>query len=267
VQTTVLKLGGGALTEKDTNRRQAKLEVIRRLAREIRRARETRPSRLVLVHGAGPFGHGLVAEHGIAEGVRGAQAVEGFVRTHHSMRELGQLVLDRLREEGLLAVAIPPCTCLVQDRHAVADFFLEPIERLLALDDRIIPVLHGDMVADRSLGASVVSGDVLVAELGRRLGAHRVLLGTDVAGIFSADPKRDPAARPVPRIDRENLAEVLEQVSPASTVDVTRGMRGKLEAIACSLAGLEVLIFDLTEEGSLERALTGEAVRGTEIRL
>ncbi len=266
METTVLKLGGGVVTEKDANRRSARVDVLRRLARELRSAREQGAGRIVLVHGAGPFGHSLVAEHGIADGVASPRQVEGFVATHASMRELDELVLGALRAEGLLAVALPPCACLVQERRAVRDFFVEPIERLLALDARIIPVLYGDMVADRALGASVVSGDVLVAELGRRLRA-RVLLGTDVPGIFTADPKRDPAARPVPRIDRGNLAAVLESVSPAATVDVTRGMRGKLEAIAASLAGLEVLVFDLGEQGALERALLRRPVAGTEILL
>jgi isopentenyl phosphate kinase len=266
METIVLKLGGGVVTEKDANQRRARVEVLARLAREIRAAREARTFRLVLIHGAGPFGHSLVAEHGIAAGVEGPRQVEGFVATHASMRELDELVLGALRVEGLLPVAIPPCACLVQEDRKLRDFFVEPIERLLALDARIIPVLYGDMVVDRALGASVVSGDVLVAELGRRLSA-RVLLGTDVGGIFTADPKRDPAARPVPRIDRANLAEVLARVSPATTVDVTRGMRGKLEAIARALAGLEVLVFDLTEPGSLERALRRKPVWGTAIRL
>jgi isopentenyl phosphate kinase len=263
----VLKIGGGAVTHKDANERRARVDVIRRIAGELRQAREERPGRLVAVHGAGPFGHGPVAEYGIARGVRSPRDVEGFVHTHNSMQDLNKLFMDIFREEGLLVFPIQPSACIVQADRRVSQLFIEPIERLLALDERIIPLLYGDMVPDTVLGASVVSGDAIVAELGRRLGASRVLLGTDVPGIFAADPKLDPAACLVPRIDRDNFDEVLAHVTGATTVDVTRGMRGKLEEIARSLAGLEVLVFDITEEGSLYRALTGQAVRGTEIRL
>jgi isopentenyl phosphate kinase len=267
VETCVLKIGGGAVTHKGSNERRARVDVIRRVAREIRRAQEERTGRLVAVHGAGPFGHGLVAEYDIAAGVQNARDVEGFVRTHNSMEDLNKLFMDIFREEGLLVFPIQPSACVVQADRRVTDFFIEPIKRLVALDERIIPLLYGDMVTDSVLGASVVSGDAIVAELGRRLGARRVLLGTDVPGIFTADPKLDPAALPVPRIDRDNLDEVLARVTCATTVDVTRGMRGKLEEIARGLSGLEVLVFDVTEEGCLHRALTGQAVRGTEINL
>jgi len=267
METTVLKIGGGAVTHKGSNERRARIDVIRRIAGELRRAKEERPERLVAVHGAGPFGHGPVTEYGIAGGVQSPRDVEGFVRTHNSMEDLNKLFMDVFREEGLLVFPVQPSACIVQSDRRVSQLFSEPIERLIALDDRIIPLLYGDMVPDSVLGASVVSGDAIVAELGRRLGARRVLLGTDVPGIFTSDPKLDPAARPVPRIDRDNLDEVLAHVTGATTVDVTRGMRGKLEEIARALAGLEVLVFDLTEEGSLYRALTGQAVRGTEIRL
>ncbi len=267
METWILKLGGGAITHKDTNERRARLDVLRRVARELRAAREARPLRLVAVHGAGPFGHSLVTTYDLARGVTTPRQVEGFVRTHASMLELNRQLVEVLAEEGLLVVPVPPSACVVQADRRIESFFVEPLERLLALDHRLLPLLHGDMVSDRVLGASVVSGDALVAELGRRLGARRVLLGTDVPGIFTADPKLDPSARRLPLVTRENLEEVLVSVGEATTVDVTGGMRGKLAEIARALTGLEVLVFDLTEPGALQRALLGEAVEGTELRL
>jgi isopentenyl phosphate kinase len=182
------------------------------------------------------------------------------------MEELRRVFVESFGAEGLLVFPLQPSACIVQRARRIEELFLEPLRRLLALDG-VIPLLHGDMVLDRAQGASVVSGDAIVAELGRRLGATRVLLGTDVAGIFTADPRRDPTARPVPRIDRDNLAQVLRSVGGSAGVDVTRGMRGKLEEIARALAGIEVLVFDLTEEGSLYRALSGRPLSGTTIRL
>ena len=267
METVVVKLGGGAITHKDANERRVRGEVVRGAARELRRALEERPARVVLVHGAGPFGHGLVAAHGIADGVATRAQVEGFVQTVASVRELDRQVAEIFSEEGCLVFPLQPSACVIKREHRVESLFLEPLERLLALDARIVPLLYGDMVVDLTLGASVVSGDELVAEVARRLGARRVLLGTAVAGIFTADPKLDPGAQRVPRVDRGNLEQVLAGVGGATSVDVTAGMRGKVLSIAAALAGREVLVFDLTEEGSLYRALTGRLVDGTWICL
>lgn len=265
-ELVVLKIGGGAVTHKESNERRARPEVIRRLAREVGQALGERPLRLAAVHGAGPFGHRLVTEYGLQGALTSARAIEGLVRTHESMEDLNKLFMDIFREEGLLVFPVQPSACLVQHKGRVEEIFLEPVQRLLALPG-VIPLLYGDMVLDRSLGGSVVSGDTLVAELASRLGASRVLLGTDLPGIFTADPKLDPAARRVPRIDRGNLAQVSGSVGGSTAADVTGGMRGKLREIARLLSGLPVLIFDITEEGSLYRALTGQPVEGTEICL
>ena len=263
----VLKLGGGAVTRKAENLREARDDVIRGAARQIARARRERELTLVVVHGAGPFGHALVADYGIAGGVGGPRQVEGFVRTHNSMEDLNKIVMDLFREEGLLGFPVQPSACVVQRARRIETFFTEPLERLLALDPAIIPILYGDMVVDLDQGASVVSGDALVAHLARRLGAARVLLGTDVGGVFTADPRRDPAARRIEHIDGGNLEQVLAAAGASAAVDVTRGMRGKLEQLRDTLAGVPVLIFDLTERDSLYRALTDQPVAGTEILL
>jgi isopentenyl phosphate kinase len=267
METVVVKLGGGAITHKDQNERRVRVEVVRRAARELRRALDEQPARVVLVHGAGPFGHSLVAQHGIAGGVSTPAQVEGFVQTVASVRELDRQVAAILAEEGCLVVPLPPSACVIKRDHRVESLFLEPLERLLALDARLLPMLYGDMVVDHALGASVVSGDELCAEVARRLSARRVLLGTDVAGLFSADPKLDATAQQIPRVDRGNLEQVLAGASGATGVDVTAGMRGKLLSIARTLPGHEVLVFDLTAEDSLYRALTGRPVEGTWICL
>ena len=264
----VLKLGGGAVTHKRENRREARLGVIRSVAQQIARARrEERAPGLVLVHGAGPFGHSVVAEYGINQGVSSPRQVEGFVRTHNSMVALNQVVVGALCEAGLWAFPVQPGACMIQRDRCLETFFIEPVEHLLALNPAIIPVLHGDMVADRTLGASVVSGDVVVAHLCRLLGAKRVLLGTDVAGVYTADPRQDPSARRVAHIDASNLNQVLAQAGESSAVDVTRGMRGKIEQLRDNLSGASALVFDLTEPEALYRALTGQEVAGTEITL
>ena len=57
MDTYILKIGGGAVTRKDENKIEAKKDLIRKVARQIKRAKSKKRFRLVIVHGAGPFGH------------------------------------------------------------------------------------------------------------------------------------------------------------------------------------------------------------------
>jgi isopentenyl phosphate kinase (EC 2.7.4.-) len=58
-----LKLGGSLITDK-TRENAPRLDVIRRLAREISGALATAPPKLVLGHGSGSFGHAAARKYG-----------------------------------------------------------------------------------------------------------------------------------------------------------------------------------------------------------
>ena len=266
VETVILKIGGSVITNKDSNRFEIRRDEIGRIASEIGAARAARPMRLVLVHGAGPFGHTMVTNYGIAEGVGVPKGIEGFVRTHNSMQDLKYVLMCILRDKGLLGFPIQPSACIRQKRRELISFDTAIIAGLLDLDDGIVPILYGDMVLDESIGASVVSGDAIVAHLAPALRADRVLMGTDVEGVFEGDPKTDPAAASIPTISAENLDRVMESVRGATTVDVTGGMQKKLIEIRDKLGGIGVKIFDALAPGNVERALLGRQV-GTEISL
>ena len=234
---------------------------------EIKRAKSAKGFRLVVVHGAGPFGHKVVTDYGINDGVKDGRDVEGFVRTHNSMEDLNKVFMDIFREEGLLGFPVQPSACIIHDKKKIAEFYTTAIENLLAMSGDIIPILYGDMVIDRSLGASVISGDAIVPYLARKLNASRVFMGTDVDGIYTADPKLNPDAKLIENIGPGNFETVIERVDKAATVDVTEGMRGKLMKIRETLGGVSVLIFNMSEQDSIYKALSGQKVKGTEIRL
>jgi isopentenyl phosphate kinase len=261
METYILKLGGSAITEKSANLCAAKRDEIRRIAKEIAKAMASGGFRLVVVHGAGPFGHKLVADYGIKDGVRSGKEAEGFAKTHSSVAELNRIVTDLLSEEGINAFSFQPSACMTNKNKKIGSFDTKILKNLLDLG--LVPVLYGDMVIDSALGASVVSGDDLVPYLARKLNASRVLLGTDVDGIFTADPKLDRNAKLVEKIDRKNFNQVLGGVGGSASVDVTEGMKGKLT----KLAGLHAFIFNITKSGNTAKILSGESIRCTEVKL
>jgi len=91
------------------------------------------------------------------------------------------------------------------------------------------------------------SGVFLTAEV---LGTQRCILVKDERGLFTADPKKDPAADFIPEIE---VNELLALDLPDLAVE-----RAMLQVFAHARSVSEVLIVNGREPGSLTRALAGE---------
>jgi len=91
------------------------------------------------------------------------------------------------------------------------------------------------------------SGAFLTAEV---VGARRCILVKDEAGLFTADPKKDRAARFVPEIEVNELL--------ALDLDDLAVERAMLQALARARSVREVLLVNGREPGHLTRALEGE---------
>ncbi|MFH1240110.1 MAG: isopentenyl phosphate kinase [Candidatus Diapherotrites archaeon] len=264
----ILKSGGSVCTEKDRNKVKAKIPVIKRVASEIKAAQRKQKFKLVLVHGAGPFGHQFVHNYGVKNGVKktNKKQIEGFVRTHNSMEDLNKIFMDVFRKEGLLGFPIQTSACVVQKNKTISKFDTAIIKELLKFEN-VIPIMYGDMVIDTAKGATVVSGDALISFLAKKLNADLVLLGADLDGIFTADPKKNKKAKLIEKINSKNFKEVLSYVKEASTIDVTRGMKGKLLEIKKIANKRKVIVFNLNKKNYLYNLLIGKKVISTEIKL
>ncbi len=261
----IIKLGGSVITEKEGNKFEVKNTVLNRIASEVKKALNEKGFSLIVVHGAGPFGHTNVAEYSINNGVYSEKQKEGYEKTVKDCNFLDSMVVESFRKAGINAVAFDPNTFVKQDNKKVIEFPTEGVEAALAKGEA--PVLFGQMVQDKSLNASVLSGDTIIGLLAKKLRAKKVFLGTDVAGIFTADPKKNPEAKRIPLISKSNFEEVAKQTEEARTVDVTGGMKGKLEKLKEMLQGTTALVFDANKEENFYRALVGHKIEGTEVRL
>jgi len=261
----IIKLGGSVITEKEGNRFEVKREAIARISAEVKRALDEKGFSLVVVHGAGPFGHTNVKEYGINDGVFDERQKEGYEKTVKDCLFLDSAVVGKLRKAGVEAIGFDPNRIVKQDERKIVEFETEGIEK--SLEEEKVPVLFGQMVPDKKLNFSVLSGDSVIGFLAKRLGAKKVFLGTDVAGIFEEDPKKNPDAKRIEVIDNANFEEIVKVVGGAGTVDVTGGMKGKLEKMKAMLEGTTAVVFDANKEGNFYKALVGEKVEGTEIRL
>ena len=101
--------------------------------------------------------------------------------------------------------------------------------------------------------------DFLAAQTAILLGARALVLLTDTAGLHTADPRRDPDARLIERVDEFSELEGLE-IGDRTSPFGSGGMRSKVAAAEMATAsGVEVVICDGTADGTLSAAAAGEA--------
>ncbi|MGD0250121.1 MAG: isopentenyl phosphate kinase [Thermoplasmata archaeon] len=253
----VVKLGGSVITRKKEVER-LRPKVVDRLAHELARAGD---AQLVVLHGAGSFGHPGARRFGLARApetggspdhrARGAAIVASEVRRLHV------LVLRALVHAGISAASVPVATHARNRSGRLAAFDESPF--VDALLRGMVPVSFGDVVPDDEWGSSILSADTIATVLAARLHPQRVVFVSDVVGILE---RPTGGKRPV-------IAEVTDAVvaalRPASGApDVTGGIRGKAEAMrAIARAGTDAGLISGLTDGALQRAIRGEAVYGS----
>ena len=258
----VVKLGGGLITEK------ARLTTVhsgrlKRLAVEIANAAQ-QGVQVLVVHGAGSFGHLRAKAWGLAHGRSDVQANDGcsnqdeaIERVRADMVALAEHVTKALQSAGLATSMHPP------HRWAVGsgtDFRgdVSPLQPSI-----VVPVTWGDVVAvDGPAEFGILSGDDLV---------HRCAVELpNISRVVFAMGGADGVLRKPPHeaVD-EDLIEVWHDEAEfvgvhAADMDVTGGIGLKVQrARSIAAHGIETLFVNGEVEGRLEAALLGRPVRGT----
>ncbi|SDR07666.1 isopentenyl phosphate kinase [Natronobacterium texcoconense] len=244
----VLKLGGSVITEKD---RPETLDgdALERAADAVAAASEDGLGDLVIVHGGGSFGHHNASEHGITT-TEGTHDVGALMDVHGAMVTLNRFVLRRLFDRDVDAVPVHPFSMASRDEDGNLELPIDGIRTIL--EEGFVPVLHGDMIPHAGAGATVVSGDELVAELARELEADRIGLCSTVPGVLDED---DAVIDEIATFD--DAADVLGE---SEATDVTGGMAAKVQALLELEA--DAAIFGLDDLAAfLEGAESGTTIR------
>lgn len=257
---TFVKFGGSVITDK-TGQELPDLPMIGRLAAELRDAQRARPElRLLLGHGSGSFGHTYARRYGIHLGVAPEADWMGFALTAAAALRLNRIVVDELLAAGVPALTLQPSATLRSERGALRGWDTAALES--ALERRLVPVVHGDVAFDTAQGAAIISTEQLLTHLTGipALRPGRIILVGE-SGVYTADPRTNPQAQRIPRIDASNIAGVLQGTGGSHGTDVTGGMRSKIELmwrLVEATPGLTVHLIG-TADGLLTRALLGTA--------
>lgn len=258
-QPIVVKLGGSVVTRK---RERAKLrpKLLARLATEIA---DSKATPLVLLHGAGSFGHPGAAAGGLAASpaanATSAQRARSAVVVSAEVRQLHVAVIQALTRAGVSAWSIPVGPLATNRDGMLEHLDASPFRDSCAMG--LAPVSFGDVVRDSAWGFSILSADTIAVRLATDLGARKVLFVSDVDGVLESVPGSKGRPRAILRPDRAVLARL--RPTPGAP-DVTGGIRGKLAALLeLADAGIDAGIISGLRDGTLARALRGEEVYGS----
>ncbi len=252
---TIIKLGGSLITDK---RKPYTLreEQLQRITKEIADVL----GHCIIVHGVGSFGHVPVIERKLYEGFKEPAQLPELSKTMVEVFQLRMAVTKAVTDAGLAPVIFLPSNIFFMTEGEITGHFSGGLRQYLDLGMTLL--IGGDMCADSQRGFSVCSGDKVVQLLSRLLSPRDVIFATDVAGIFTSDPKLDPKAKLISHISLGKIEEFEKLADKAATPDITKGMRGKLEEIKrfepILKAGAEVAILGMTEPNILRRYMEGD---------
>jgi len=250
----LIKLGGSVITDK-SQYRTFNRDVVRRLCKEIKDSGKE----VVIVHGAGSFGHVLAKEYSLQHGYHDPEQIPAVARVQYDVRELNHMVIRELLDAGIPAISIPTGSCfMMRDGKLILD---DPDVLFSASEKGMVPVMFGDVVFDMSKGFGICSGDQIIEVLCDLYDPDRVVFVSDVDGLFDKDPKTNPGAKLLPEV----TSEILKKVSSTSAVaDVTGGVRAKMEAmLRITSSERDCVLVNGAVPGRLCSLLKGERVIST----
>lgn len=141
--------------------------------------------------------------------------------------------------------------------------YLNARNTLLSLiERRVIPIVNeNDVVSIEEISETVIGdNDNLSAEVANLVDADLLLILTDIEGLYTADPHRDPHARLIETVDRIDDAIVAAAAGTAGERG-TGGMATKVQAAQIAThAGVHVVVADGRSEDAVSRAAAGEAM-------
>ncbi|WP_405283460.1 isopentenyl phosphate kinase [Methanobrevibacter sp.] len=260
----ILKIGGSILTNKDSTESEIDAVSLKRIASEIKASLDMSDKELIIVHGAGSFGHPPAKEYKIGEVFEKSEYPQkriGFCKTQNAVKKLNMLICDAFIEEGLPVVAIPASSFMSATNKRITQGNLDYFKKYL--EKGFIPVIYGDVVLDEQLEICVISGDQLIQYLAMNLNPELVVLGTDVDGVYNKNPKTHEDAI---FFDKFSSLEDLDTLEGTTNVDVTGGMVGKIkELLYLADLGIESKIINAEVKDNIFNVLQNKDVKGTVI--
>ncbi|HEY8564367.1 MAG TPA: glutamate 5-kinase [Beijerinckiaceae bacterium] len=202
----------------------------------------------------------VVSSGAIALGRTVLQLPSGPLRLEESQAaaSVGQIALARLWSEVLAHHAVTAGQILVtlDDTEQRRRYLNARATVLKLLELRAVPVVNeNDTVATSEIRYG--DNDRLAARVAAMIGADLLVLFSDIDGLYTAPPGRDPGAQHIPVVER--ITPAIEAMAGGAASELSRGgMRTKIEAGKIAAAGgTHMLIADGRGKNPLRQVAAG----------
>jgi len=237
----IVKIGGSIVTQKYGKRPSLRRAHIQKIASLMVKKYNPEKHALILIHGAGSFGHLHAHRHALAEGTKNHpeklfRATENQALDEKLNSEIATLFI----QAGLPVTGMPTRALALNKNGQISTFEMNGIETAVKVG--AIPLLHGDMVFDATWGLSVLSGDILIAKLAEFFSVKKIFFASDVDGIFSKDPHLFKDAELIRKVSLKEIMNGSIQLGESHSIDVTGGLSKKFSSFQ-KMKSLESIFF------------------------
>jgi glutamate 5-kinase len=245
MRRTVIKLGSSIVAEDDGELRG---EVLARICDAVAALHSSGEEVVVVSSGAIARGMrvlGLSKRPAAIDELQAASAV--------GQGKLYRVYDEMLRERGVTSAQV---LLTIGDLSARTHYLNARQTLRKLLDWRVVAVVNeNDTTATDEI--SFGDNDFLAAQVAMLVGADLLVLLTDIDGLYSADPRLDPAARLIEEVSDFGALEELE-IGHATSALGSGGMRSKVVAAdMATAAGVTTVICNGLRGGALETVLGG----------
>lgn len=244
-QTVVIKFGSSSLTTKQGTIDKAKLKEYVHQIVELKRK------------GFHPV---IVSSGAIAAGYRhiGYKSRPRTVAQKQAAAAVGQTLLMQVYQEYFSEYDMPVSQLLLTrmdltDRQRCHNAF-STLEELLR--QNVIPIVNeNDSVSVKEIQFG--DNDILSAYVANLVKASHLFIITDMNGLYTADPRKDPNATRIRLV--EEISEDIMKIAGSAGSDIgTGGMKTKIEAARVGLSGgIEVYIGQISTDSVLLDIIAG----------
>ena len=264
----VVKFGGALITKKD-EQSVAHIQIIRNLCSIIKEITEE-GIQVIIVHGAGSFGHlkakrwrlneGYLTDFELTDDACSSQQ-EAVDDVRNDMLILNAIVLSELKQVGLNALSHPPH----EWASNLGPLFVGDLARFKSDDVETVHVTFGDVVdVDDETKFGILSGDDIVARLSMELPHVESLVFAmgGVDGLLKVPPHMATDEDLIERWSPEVSYEGLHQTD----IDVTGGIGLKIQrGLLVAKSGVSVHLINGEFPERILNLVRNESWKGTTI--
>ena len=259
----LIKIGGGVITDKSVHY-GLREDVLTRLAKEIRDAQaELKDTKIIIGNGAGSFAHFSAHKYRTTQGFVDENSKIGMGWVRHDAVKLNQIVFEQLLLANVPVFSFSPSSLMSVENGKTKAVFMDSVVN--AMDNGVVPLVHGDVVVDAVKGCDVYSTEKVFDELAAYFAKSyrvRVIHVSSEEGVY-----KKGQASVFNEITRDNFEEVKAHLGGSNGVDVSGGMLHKVEeCLELAKLGIESQIVSGMVSGRVKDAIMGKKVKGTTIK-